>query len=206
MSQRGGNSGSYSASLECLGENMAQRVCPFWIGYLLLLPIRKLWQNPEKILSPYVKEGMTVLDVGSAMGYFSIPLARMVGARGKVVCVDMQEKMLAVLRKRAAKAGVSDRIETHVCGQNSLQLEKFAESVDFALAFAMVHEVPDSRKLFQEIAAALKPRARLLVAEPRGHVKDKDFAETLCIAGQSGFQVVGEPPIARSHTALLEKL
>jgi ubiquinone/menaquinone biosynthesis C-methylase UbiE len=185
---------------------VAHRVCPFWIGYLLLMPIRKLWQDPEKILSAYVQEGMTVLDVGSAMGYFSIPLARMVGPRGKVICVDMQEKMLSVLRKRAAKAAVSDRIEIHPCDQNSLQLEKFAESLDFALAFAVVHEVPDSRKLFRQIAAVLKPHARLLVAEPRGHVKDKNFVDMLCIAGQSGFQVAGEPRIARSHTALLEKL
>ncbi len=185
---------------------MAHKVCPFWIGYLLLLPIRKLWQNPQKILSPYVNEGMTVLDVGSAMGYFSIPLAGMVGPGGKVICVDMQEKMLAVLRERALKAGVLDRIEPHLCAQNSLQLEKFAGNVDFALAFAMVHEVPDSKKLFQEIAAALKPHARLLVAEPSGHVKNKDFADTLCIAGESGFQVTAEPHIARSHAAILEKL
>ena len=184
---------------------MTHRVCPFWIGYFLLIPIRKLWQNPEEILSGYVCEGMTVLEVGPGMGYFSIPLARMVGPRGKVICVDMQEKMLAVLRKRAAKAGVSDRIKTHLCTQNSLQLEKFAEAVDFALAFAVVHEVPDCVKLFQEIAAALKPRARLLVAEPRGHVKDQDFVDTLRVAGQSGFRTAGEPQIARSHAALLEK-
>jgi ubiquinone/menaquinone biosynthesis C-methylase UbiE len=185
---------------------MAHRVCPFWIGYLLLLPIRKLWQNPEKILSPYVKEGMTILDIGSAMGYFSIPLALAVGARGKIICVDMQEKMLAVLRKRAAKAGVLDRIETHLCSPTSLQLGNFAGSIDFALAFAVVHEVADARKLFEEIAAALKPGAQLLVAEPNGHVKDKDFVNTLCAAGQGGFQVAGEPNIARSHTAILQKL
>lgn len=184
---------------------MAHRVCPFWIGYLLLVPIRKLWQDPDEILSAYVREGMMVLDIGSAMGYFSIPLARMVGPHGKVICIDMQEKMLAILRKRAAKAGVSGRIETHLCAQNSLQLGNFAGKIDFALAFAMVHEVPDARKLFQEIAIALKPHARFLLAEPRGHVKDKDFVGTLAIAEQSGFQVAAKPHIARSNAALLEK-
>ncbi|QTA83790.1 SAM-dependent methyltransferase domain-containing protein [Desulfonema limicola] len=64
---------------------MSKRVCPIWIGYLLLNPIIKLYQNPEKILSPYVSEGMTVLDMGCAMGYFSLPLARMVGTGGKVM-------------------------------------------------------------------------------------------------------------------------
>lgn len=184
---------------------MAQRVCPVWIGYLLLLPFRKLSQNPDKIVSAHVREGMTVLDVGSAMGYFSIPLARMVGMKGKVICIDMQPKMLTVLQKRAVKAGVADRIAAHLCAQNSLALEKFAGTVDFALAFAMVHEVPDAGKLFQEIAAALKPHARLLIAEPRGHVSDKDFGATVSTAQQTGFQVVDEPKISRSHAVLLEK-
>jgi ubiquinone/menaquinone biosynthesis C-methylase UbiE len=184
---------------------MAHRVCPFWIGYLLLFPLRKIWQNPEKILAPRVREGMTALDVGSAMGYFSVPLARMVGAQGKVICVDMQPKMLTVLKKRAGKAGVADRIEAHLAPQNSLALDKFAGSIDFALAFAVVHEVPDASKLFQEIAVALKPHARLLVAEPRGHVSDKDFVDTVSLARQNGFELAGEPKISRSHAVLLEK-
>jgi len=40
-------------------------VCPVWVGYLLASPLRKLLQNPDKILAPYVKPGMTVLDVGA---------------------------------------------------------------------------------------------------------------------------------------------
>jgi len=184
---------------------MAHRVCPVWIGYLLLFPLRKISQNPEKILSPHVRPSMTVLDVGSAMGYFSVPLAQMVGARGKVICVDIQPKMLTVLKKRAGKAAVADRIETHLAPQNSLALEKFAGSVDFALAFAVVHEVPDASKLFQEIAIALKPHARLLVAEPRGHVSNNNLADTVSLSRQSGFQLAGEPKISRSHAVLLEK-
>ncbi len=184
---------------------MAHRVCPVWIGYLLLSPFRKLWQNPDKIFDGYVKPGMTVLDVGSAMGYFSIPLARMVGSQGKVICVDMQEGMLKVLRKRARKAGVEDRIAPHLCKQDSLGLQNLPATVDFALTFAVVHEVPDQEKLFREIAAALKARGRLLLAEPKGHVKDKDFVATVAFAEQSGFRVLERPNIHRSHTALLEK-
>jgi hypothetical protein len=46
---------------------MAHRVCPWWIGYLLANPLRRwLGQDPAKILSPYVREGMTVLEPGSA--------------------------------------------------------------------------------------------------------------------------------------------
>jgi len=59
---------------------MAERICPVWVGYLLASPVRKLFENPKKILGEYIKEGMTVLDLGSAMGFFSIPAARLVGS------------------------------------------------------------------------------------------------------------------------------
>ena len=98
---------------------MAERVCPVWVGYLLASPVRKLFQNPKKILAPYVEDGMKVLDVGCAMGFFSLPLARMIGSNGKVICVDVQEKMIKSLEKRAQKAGLANRIETRVCRHNS---------------------------------------------------------------------------------------
>ena len=122
---------------------MSPKVCPAWLGYLLASPLRKLFQNPEKILGPYVKAGMMVLDMGCAMGFFSLPLARMVGKEGIVVCVDIQEKMIRSLRKKALKARVADRIITRVCDQNSLGLNEFDNKIDFILAFAVVHEVPD---------------------------------------------------------------
>lgn len=184
---------------------MAQRVCPVWIGYLLASPLRKLIQNPDAVLAPYVREGMTVLDFGCAMGFFSIPLARMVGATGKVICVDMQEKMLKSLEKRARKAGVSSRIEARLCDQHSLGLQEFAGRIDFALAFAVVHEVPDHPRLFGELAAVVKPSGSLLVAEPKGHVRRDDFAHSVSIAEQQGFSVVGRPQIGRSWSVLLGK-
>ena len=84
---------------------MAHRVCPWWIGYLLVSPIRKwLGQDPVEILSPYVREGMTVLEPGPGMGFFTIPLARLVGSSGRVIAVDMQPRMIQGLMRRAAKA------------------------------------------------------------------------------------------------------
>ena len=90
---------------------MAERVCPPWMGYLLINPLRKLLEKPNKLLGQFVEEGMTVLEPGSGMGYFTLPLARMVGPEGRVVAVEIQPKMLAVLERRAHKAGLSQRIE-----------------------------------------------------------------------------------------------
>jgi ubiquinone/menaquinone biosynthesis C-methylase UbiE len=71
---------------------MAKRFCPFWVGYLLINPLRTLMQNPKKILSQYVISGMKVLDIGCGMGFFSLPIARMIGPHGRVICLDVQEK------------------------------------------------------------------------------------------------------------------
>ena len=184
---------------------MAERVCPVWVGYLLASPVRKLLQNPEKIFVPHVKEGMKVLDIGCAMGFFSLPLARMVGQAGKVICVDVQNKMIESLKRRSNKAGLSDRIETRVCDHNSLGLDDLKEEIDFAFASAVVPEVPDVPDLFSEIYDALKPAGRFLVIEPRGHVSEKDFETTVSAAKQNGFKVINRPRIARSRVVLLEK-
>ena len=126
---------------------MAEHVCPWWVGYLLVSPLRSLFQKPERILGAYVREGMTVLDAGCAMGFFSLPLARMVGEKGRVICVDMQERMIRSLEKRANKAGLLDRIETRVCAPTNLELADLEGQVDFAVAIAVVHETRDAGHL-----------------------------------------------------------
>jgi len=185
---------------------MSPHTCPFWLGYLISCPLRKFPHNPRKILGPHVAPGMKVLDVGCAMGFFSLPLAEMVGLTGKVVCVDVQEKMLSVLRKRAAKAGLGESIETRQCGFDSLQINDHKESIDFALAFAMVHEVENSDRLFAEMAQALKPSGHLLFVEPTLHVSRKKFEESLALAQQKHLQVESLPTIPRSRAALLIKV
>jgi ubiquinone/menaquinone biosynthesis C-methylase UbiE len=181
------------------------RVCPWWLGYLLASPVRKLIHDPIKILSPFVKNGMVAVDIGSGMGHFSIPTATLVGRDGKVICVDLQPKMLASLRKRARKAGVLERIEIRHASPNSLQLGDVAGTADFVLAFAVVHEVPDQARLFSEIYAILKPGGQLLISEPNGHVTEEKFAATKAIAESNGFETVAIPEIRRSYSALLEK-
>jgi ubiquinone/menaquinone biosynthesis C-methylase UbiE len=184
---------------------LEEKVCPFWVGYLLASPFRRLLQDPEKILGPYVKPGMTALDVGCAMGFFSLPLARMVGERGKVICVDVQEKMLRSLRKRAIKGGVGDRIEPRLCLGHSLGLEEFENQIDFALVFAVIHEVPEPRRFFGEIWKSMKSSSKCLAAEPKWHVSAEEFEATLSIAQEEGFHVVDRPRIFRSHSVLLAK-
>lgn len=162
-------------------------------------------QDPDEILKKYVAKDMKVLDVGCAMGYFSLPLAKLVGKSGKVVCVDMQEKMIDTLIKRAEKENVHNRIETRICSQNSLNVSDIEEKMDFALAFAVVHEVPDRLRLFKEINQVLKAGGTLLVAEPKGHVSAKAFDESVELAKKAGFSISEKPVVGRSYAVLLRK-
>ncbi len=168
-------------------------------------PIRRLIQRPERILQPFIREAMTVLDFGSAMGFFSLPLARMVGPRGRVFCVDVQERMLDSLGRRARKAGLADRLELRLCGEESFGLGDLQGQVDFALAFAVVHEVADPKRLFSDLGASLKPDGRFLFVEPKGHVSADDFARSESLAERAGLMVVEHPPITRSHAALFSR-
>jgi ubiquinone/menaquinone biosynthesis C-methylase UbiE len=148
---------------------------------------------------------MTVLDIGCAMGFFALPLARLVGPHGSVVCVDVQEKMITVLDKRARNAGLSDRIETRRCTEQSLGLDDLRERVDFAFASAVVHEVASVPRFFSETHEAIRPGGRFLVIEPKGHVTEKDFEHTVLLASGAGFKPVGMPKMRCSRAALLEK-
>lgn len=185
---------------------MAHRVCPWWLGYFLLNPFRKIGQNPREILAPYVREGMTVLEPGPGMGFFTIELLRMVGTGGRVVAVDIQPKMLTRLKRRAAKAGLLERLDARWASADSMGLEDLHGLADFILAFAVVHEFPEAGRFFAEAARASKSGTQLLIAEPKGHVELGEFDGELRAAKEAGFKLVERPIIRRSHAALLKKM
>jgi ubiquinone/menaquinone biosynthesis C-methylase UbiE len=176
-------------------------VCPWWaVPFTIDLPFRRWLHDPQKIVGPYVGPGMTVMDVGCGVGWFSIPMAKMVGEKGNVIAVDLQPQMLDMLRRRAEKAGV--HIELHQCQQDRLGLDVQA---DFAIVFAMLHEVPDQARLLGEIYSYLKPGSKLLLAEPPMHVSGKKFANEVAVGEEVGFQVIDRPRLRWSHAVVLEK-
>ena len=184
---------------------MSEHVCPWWIGYLLANPIRRLWQDPAQVLAPYIREGMLILEPGPGMGFFTLELARRAGTSGRVIALDVQPRMLEALKRRAVKAGLQERIETRLVPSDTLALTDLTGRVDFVLAFAMVHELPSPTGFFAEITQAMRPGATLLLAEPSGHVRKATFEEELQYAALAGLTVSQRPSIRRSHAALLTK-
>jgi ubiquinone/menaquinone biosynthesis C-methylase UbiE len=179
------------------------RVCPVMLAGSLDNRIRRWLQNPRKILGPYVKEGMKVLDIGCGPGFFSIELAQMVGKSGKVIALDLQEGMLQKLRDKVQGTELEERIMLHKCEKNSLGL---SELVDFALAFYMVHEIPDQERFLNDIRSVLKPNGQVLIVEPPLHASKKDFEGTIKKAEHIGFMVVDRPKMFPNKAVILHAL
>ena len=178
------------------------RVCPASLAGSLDNRIRRWLQNPRKILSPYLKEGMSVLDVGCGPGFFSIEAAALVGESGRVIALDLQEEMLQKLRSKIQGTEFEDRIRLQKCEKNTLGLSGI---VDFILAFYMVHEVPDTERFFSELNTVLKPGGQFLVVEPPLHTSKRAFEEMIKKAEDAGFVVADRPAIFPNKVVVFQK-
>ena len=184
-------------------SNKRNRVCPVELAGSLDNRLRKWLQNPRKILSPYITEGMTVLDLGCGPGFFSIDLARMVGKSGRVIASDLQEEMLQKLRDKIQGTELEKRITLHRCAVDKIGL---LEDVDFILAFYMVHEIPNPNQggFFREIKSILKSDGRLFIVEPPFHVSRTAFEEMVKNAKDAGFTPTERPKVLFSKAVIMK--
>ncbi len=164
--------------------------------------IRKCFQNPEKILSPLIRTGMTVLDFGCGPGFFTLAMARLVGPSGKVIAADLQDGMLDIVRNKVRGLDIENRVLFHQCPENALDVR---EKVDFVLAFYIMHEHPDPTSVFKEVAAILNPGGCILIVEPPFHVSRKAFAKTVNDAESQGFALAGSPRVFMGMTAMMKR-
>ena len=166
------------------------------------MKLRKIFQNPRKIIKPYVKAGMTVLDMGCGPGYFTIEMARLVGSKGKVVAADLQEGMLEIIREKIKDTGYQSTIELNKCESDRTGI---SAKFDFILIFYMLHEVPVMSAFLKEIDSLLKPDGKILIVEPIFHVSKKEFNNTTGILKELGFKIIEEPKICFSRSAAVNK-
>jgi len=146
---------------------------------------------------------MVVLEPGPGMGFFTLDLARMVGASGRVVAVDVQEKMVDRLRRRASKAGLLDRIDLRLGQTNRLGVDDLEGTVDLVVAIFVIHEMLDGDAFYSQVHRVLRSGGRLIVAEPRFHVSKDQFERSVVAAEQRGFAREEKAPFSGAHAALL---
>jgi ubiquinone/menaquinone biosynthesis C-methylase UbiE len=175
------------------------KVCPWWLSFTLNNRFRKIMHDPAKILSGYISEGHTAVDLGCGSGFFTLSMARLAGKTGRVIAVDLQQKMLDMLRKNAERAGLSERITYHRCGADNIGLK---DKADFIMAFYVVHETPDEKAFLSEVKGMMKPGAKFLMAEPKFHISAARFGKTVDTARRLGMKPAGDVIISMSRAAI----
>lgn len=181
---------------------MEGHTCPWWLAYSWDHRLRTLIQDPDLIIKPYVREGDRVLDVGCGMGFFSIAMAGYVGDSGVVYALDVQQKMLDILMKRARRKGADTRITPVLSDGAGLPVP---EKVDFILTFWMLHEVKNREGLLKGIFDLLKDGGTYLLVEPKVHVPGSVFEEEVRLCTGAGFTLEGGPGVSLSRAALFRK-
>ena len=175
---------------------------PWWSQYTLVKRLRRLFQKPEVILSPYVRPGMVCAEIGCGMGFFTVPLAEMVGPEGRVYALDVEPKVLEEMVRRAERAGVAERVRVLLCPAEELRIE---EPADFALSVWSMHELDDLPLGVARIRDCLKPGAQFLMAEPKWHVSQAQYEETVRAIADGGFVQQGTPAVGVSRAAVFQK-
>jgi cyclopropane fatty-acyl-phospholipid synthase-like methyltransferase len=111
-----------------------------------------------------VKRGMTVCDLGCGNGYYTLQLAQMVGPTGRVLAVDIQPEMLELLRKRAAKRGITN-ITPILGAPHDPRLPE--GEVDLILLVDVYHEFSHPERMLRAMRAALAPQGAIALLEYR---------------------------------------
>ncbi|MBN1605780.1 MAG: methyltransferase domain-containing protein [Polyangiaceae bacterium] len=184
-------------------------VCPWWLGWTLVLPFRHWTQKPESWLEPLARTGCRALEVGPGTGFFTVPLAELVGSAGKVWCVDLQPRMLTTLGRRLRRRGLAERVSLRTCSADDLGVTDLADTMDLAVLIYVLHEVPDPARTLAQVVSTLRVGGRLLLVEPRGHCSAQLFAEQLRIAHDLGLVARDDalaPKLRSLQAAVLEKV
>jgi len=121
---------------------------------------RRKWQNPEAILADIgLKTGFTFIDVGCGEGFFAIPAAKIVGKKGRVYALDLDEDAIMRLKKKAAREGLKN-LEAVVGGaEGTVFCQACADIVFFGID---LHDFNVPAKVLANAKTMLKPSGRLI--------------------------------------------
>jgi ubiquinone/menaquinone biosynthesis C-methylase UbiE len=152
----------------------------------LLVPARRHILPIEQTLERFrLAEGDTVLELGPGPGYFSIEASQMIGLTGRLLCLDLQPSMAAILRGRL-------RSENATAGQpvvgDATRLPLATSSVDKAFVAVMFGEIPDRPAALTELRRVLKPDGVLGFCETFADPDYMFLSELVDLCRASGFE------------------
>lgn len=128
-------------------------------------PERAREEQPAQLLKALkIKPGSVVADIGAGSGFFTFRLARLVGPKGKVLAVDIQPEMLAIIRQRMKERKATNVEPVH----GTLTDPRLpADGVDLVLMVDVYHEFSHPWEMTRAMIGALRPGGRLVFVEYR---------------------------------------
>jgi len=135
----------------------------------LMRRVREEEEGPGKMREQLqVKPGMVVCDMGCGNGYHTLPLAEMVGEKGKVYAVDVQPEMIEMLKQNIERNGVKNIVPI-----NGLYHDPKLppNTCDMILLVDVYHEFSHPVQMLAGMRAALKPDGQLVLCEFRAEDK-----------------------------------
>jgi len=130
-------------------------------GYIARMeePSRAVWQKPDEVVRALgLRPGQAACDVGAGPGYFSLRLARAVGEAGHVYAVDVEPRILAVLRERVRSSNARNVTPVLSLPDDALLP---AASCDLILIVDTYHHFPDGPAYLRRLTRALRPGGRI---------------------------------------------
>jgi ubiquinone/menaquinone biosynthesis C-methylase UbiE len=194
-----------------LGREIAHFMGPGGIPWLDR-PEREDEEHPTKVIDALeLKGGEVIADLGAGSGYFTFRLAPKVGEKGKVLAVDIQDEMIAELKKRIEKSKVTN-VETVQCTERDPKLPE--AGVDIVLMVDVYHEIAFPYEVMSAIRKALKPGGRMVFVEyrkedPKVPIKEihkmsiEQLKKEMAVVGLEHLKTVDTLP--RQHIAIFVK-
>jgi ubiquinone/menaquinone biosynthesis C-methylase UbiE len=160
--------------------------CPAWLVPLLENPYVEAVAGAKTILERAgIRPGMRVLDAGCGPGRLTVPASKMVGPSGQIVAVDIQRRMLQMLRGRVEEKGLTN-VELVLAGLGEGRLA--ANEFDVALLVTVLGEIPDKVAALREIYECLRPGGVLSITEVLPDPHYQSLSRVRRLVADSGFR------------------
>ncbi len=194
-----------------LGREIAHFMGPGGMPWLDR-PEREDEEHPTKVIDALeLKGGEVVADLGAGSGYFTFRLSPKLGEKGKVLAVDIQDEMIAELKRRIEKNGVKN-VETVKCTESDPKLPE--AGVDIVLMVDVYHEIAFPYEVMSAIRKALRPGGRVVFVEyrkedPKLPIKEihkmsiEQLKKEMAVVGLEHLKTVDTLP--RQHIAIFVK-
>ena len=167
-------------------------------------PARKVWLPPAEVLAALsLRPDDTIADLGAGTGYFSLLLAKAVGANGKVYAVDAQDEMLALLRQKLLEGSMSNVDLVHAEAESTTLPDACCTLVFLANVW---HEFADRSVVLEESHRILKPGGRIAILDWRPDVEREngppldhrlDASNAMNLLRSTGFHQVANVNVGR---------